>query len=292
VHATLKTAGDVITQHAGSGRLDAMDGIGPITNTRTIDDAIGEAIAQLRRAPQTSEVARLLVEVRRYQETVSSWTHEPPPPDVQFEIIGELMSVLGKAMTVAKNPRKLERQDVDAPRVRLGPGGPISEPITTEASEPDSLPSLELDMPARGHATLPGPMRAIDDVLGLGDRLEPVGGEEGICPQGALRLIEVHRLPWRPSALGEGVLVRSITSPGQPRRHLVVRLAPGAALPEHQHATAEVLMVWDGSVEVGPDLLSAGGIVIAAPGDVGSVIRSAGEATLVLFDTDRHLDEP
>ncbi|MEQ9319965.1 MAG: hypothetical protein RIF41_12450 [Polyangiaceae bacterium] len=266
-----------------------MDGTGPNTNTRTIEDAIGEAIDQLSGAPQTARVARLLVEVRRYQAVVASWEQEPPPPDVQFEVIGELMSVLGKAMNVARDSGPLEVQKVDAPSVTLGPDGPTSDREAAPRRR-RKLPSLELEMPrTRAPATPPGPPRQLDDVLQIGGRLDPVGGEDGSCPEGNLRLIHAHRLPWREAS--EGIWVRSITGLGTSPHHVMVRLAPGAELPEHVHGTPELIMVWDGCVEVGDDLLYAGGCVVAASGDVGPTIRGVGEGTIVLFDTDRRFGE-
>lgn len=262
-----------------------MDGTGPNTNTRTVEDAIGEAIEQLTGAPQTAQVAHLLDEVRRYEAMMRAWEHEPPPADVQFERIGELMSVLGKAMSVAGDPGELEVQQVDAPSVKLGPDGPTSDPGQSPRPRRRKLPSLELELPRVRALTPPGPPRAIDDVLQIGGGLDALGGEEGSCPEGDLRLIHAHRVPWR--EVSQGVWMRSITGVGSTPHHAMVRLAEGAELPEHVHGTSELIMVWDGCVEVGDDLLYAGGCVVAASGDVGPAIRGVGEGTIVLFDTDR-----
>ncbi|HHH26876.1 MAG TPA: hypothetical protein ENK57_00790 [Polyangiaceae bacterium] len=267
-----------------------MDG-GPNTNTRTIDDAIGEAIEQLTEAPQTAQVAHLLGEVRRYRRIIASWEQEPPAQDVQFEVIGELMSLLGKAMSVGQDPDELELRHVDAPSVKLGPDGPVSEPAPQPRARRRKLPSLELELPRARPITPPGPRPWLDEVVRMDDALEPLGGEDGRCPEGELRPVQLHRIPWRPSTTCEGVDVRSITDEGASRRHLMVRLAPGAELAEHVHGTSEVILVWDGCIELGGDLLHAGGCVVAALGDASPVLRAVGEATLVLFDTDRRLED-
>lgn len=267
-----------------------MDGRGPNTNTRTVDDAIGEAIEQLTEAPQTPRVAELLTEVKRYQAVVTSWEQDPPLPDVQFEVIGELMSVLGKAMSVARNPDEPERRPVGAPSVVLGPNDPKSKPASPRARR-HKLPSLELELPrVRAPATPPGPPRPIDDVLDM-DGLDPLGGEDGTCPEGDLRLFHVHRLPWRDAPSWDGVKARVLTDHGTSPQHVMLRLAPGAELPEHVHGTHELIVVWEGCIEVGNDLLHCGGCVAAAAGDVAPAIRAVGEATLLLFDTDRRFSE-
>ncbi|MEZ4440618.1 MAG: hypothetical protein R3B72_16080 [Polyangiaceae bacterium] len=310
-----------------------MDGIGPITNTRTIDDAIGEALSRLSDVPQTARIKRLMTEVRRYQDKVSAWEDDPPEPELQFEVIGELMSLLSLAMNATREGH-LEEVPIDpSPSGTLHLVGPLRRPsgpeldldledvvsplpgtlTWDEASFDDDDPSLVPGMASIAedrsravaalleHASSSCPSSvpprptdsrplAVDAAPSEkprpSDRATPTDLQEQVTAE----VVRPLREPWRTVSQNAGVTFRLLgVRPNGESRNLMLRLASGAELPAHHHETAELLYVLEGCLELAGENLHAGDCLRASPKLVSGSLRSIGETTVLLFDSDRRL---
>jgi hypothetical protein len=244
---------------AAAHRLNAVDGFGPITNTRTLDDAISEVISRLSGVPATPRVNQLLEEARRYQLLMSTWEDERPEPEEQFEIVGHVMQLLGTAMLeVEGRPKPKERPGDDSPMIEIG--DPLPPPHN--AFEPRATDPLEDLLPRNEARVVAQPPR----------------------------IVKPHLWRWRISPHHQGVRCRVVfESALDGLRHVMVRMDPGAELPAFQHGSSEVIQVLDGCVMLGEDEVPAGAFITREAGTMTAPLRSTGESTLLFIATDREL---
>ncbi len=247
-----------------------VPGFGPITNTRTLDDAIREAIARLSLVEPSPRARKLLADARRYQELMSTWENEPPSPEEQFEIIGNVLQLLGTAMRFVEQaasksdspvPRPAPRHD-SAPVIEVG-GGHLALEL-----------ELETDEPFRGESLL--------------HRVVEIDAPDPPRVAGGVRVVRPHLVSWQPTC-ADGVVGKRVCEDAGGKRHLLLRLDPGAVLPGQRHDGGETVQVIDGCLRMDGDELPAGSYVCCEPGAVSPDLESVGETTLLLIGTDRRL---
>ena len=230
-----------------------MGGLGPITNTRTLKGALVETIDQLERARQKPVVVKLLQRCRDYRELVDDWDSVSPPPDEQFETIGEIMQLLGAAMQ-ATNRKPKHDTDPDIETAPLEPLGAAFDDFDDD-EEDDAVvehPVLKLDLvPASPCATV----------------------------------LDLSRQPWRASS--PGIRVKTISETGSGRHHALLRLEVGAELPGQRHDHAENLFVLDGCIRHAGATVHAGACLRIDAGSKSGTITALGETTLLIMDSDR-----
>ncbi len=232
-----------------------MGGIGPITNTRTLKGALVETIGRLERSRQKPVVVRLLQRCRDYRELVDEWDSVSPPPDEQFETIGQIMQLLGAAMQEAKKS-SAERGERAEPILDVRPIAPLGD-----FEDDDDF----------------------DDVV----EHEHPGGElelDLVPASPCAEVVELYRKAWRSST--RGVQVKLLKSVGG-RHHALVRLEDGAELPGQKQDCEEVLYVLDGCVKHAGELVHAGSCLRIDSGSKSGTIRSVGETTLMVLDSER-----
>ncbi|MBW2457504.1 MAG: cupin domain-containing protein [Deltaproteobacteria bacterium] len=109
-----------------------MTGLGQVTNTRTVDVALGDMIQRLERLEPTRAVTRLLTEARRFRITMQGWEGQPPASGEQFQVIGDVMQLLGTASQVVE----AAGGDPGGPVPRTTPAGtaPLGRPTPAQAT--------------------------------------------------------------------------------------------------------------------------------------------------------------
>lgn len=249
-----------------------MPGFGPITNTRTLDDAIREVIARLSLVDSSPRARKLLVDARRYQGLMSTWENEQPSPEEQFEIIGNVLQLLGTAMRFVEQvgkkkktpmPRRNRRALDSAPVIEIAGGGGLEL-------------ELEPDEPFRGEPML---HRVVD----VGDaNLDPLDFAGGV------RVARPNLDAWR-ATVSDGVRMKLVFEQADGTSHVLMRLESGAVLAGHRHHSCETIQIIDGCLAMNKEELSPGSYLSFDRGAVSPDLRSVGETTLLLIATDRQL---
>ncbi|HEX5353133.1 MAG TPA: cupin domain-containing protein [Rhodanobacteraceae bacterium] len=101
--------------------------------------------------------------------------------------------------------------------------------------------------------------------------------------QGQLFSIRCDDVPWQPSALTKGMLVKNIAVAGGLEMQLV-RMEPGTRIALHTHELPEFIYVLEGELQLAGQLLGPGWASIAAPGSEHSDVQSAKGCTFILVD--------
>lgn len=226
-----------------------MAGIGPITNTRTLKGALTETVEHLERARQKPVIVRMLRRCREYRQLVDEWDAVSPPPDEQFETIGQIMQLLGAAMQAVKQTTK------DDPDIEIHTFEPL-EPIgdAFRAGDDEVLPAADLELD-----------------------LVPASS----CAQ----IVELYREPWRAS--GRGIYVKTLRTCPAGRHHALVRLDGGAEIPGQKHESDEHIYVLNGCVRHAGVAAHAGACIRIDAGSTSGPIKSLGETTLLFMDSER-----
>ena len=240
-----------------------MDRFGPITNTRSVDDALRDAVRRMKAAPPSRKLDALLAEARRYQEVVASWELIPPVPEEQFETIGEIMGLLATCMNAAPDP---------------GPCAAGQAEVEPQAA------GTELELEDFGPSTPPlSPQVQVGRVnIGRLPSSAPPGGD------GVFEVVHPHQRPWQPSPASPAVRLKVVRVEDDGlRRHLLVRLEDGASLPPHQASSAELILVVDGALRAATTPVHAGCFVHVAAGDLCPRLTAEGETTLMFIGSER-----
>lgn len=101
--------------------------------------------------------------------------------------------------------------------------------------------------------------------------------------EGELFSLSCDGLPWQPSTLASGILVKNLAVAGGLEMQLV-RMEPGARIPPHTHALPEFIYVLEGELHVAGKDLTAGCVSIAAPGSEHLDVHSTTGCTFALVD--------
>jgi hypothetical protein len=224
-----------------------MAGVGPITNTRTLKGALVETIRKLEHARQKPVIVRMLKRCREYRALVNEWDSVSPPPDEQFETIGQIMQLLGAAMQATKQAAK------DDPTIEFQ----TIEPLGYE----DEGLGDGADVTAHELALDLVPASTCSDVT------------------------ELYREPWRTAA--RGVQVKSLKESPEGGHHALVRLAPGTELAGQKQDGDECVYVLEGCIKHAGKMVHAGGLLRIDGGTSSGTLRAVGEATLLLLDSER-----
>lgn len=239
-----------------------MPGSGPITNTRSLKGALVETIGQLERARQKPVVVRILRQCRDYRRLVDEWDAVSPPPDEQFETIGQIMQLLGAAMQATKgggdDEPAIEVHSFDAM-------GDFDDEDFALDADLDAVLDLDLELDTS----------ASDVVVH-----EHTSGSRGTGAE----VVELYATPWR--RLRRGVHVKTLQR-ARSGTHVLVRLEPDAELEAHTQTAPECIYVLEGCVRHAGALVHAGMLLRVDGG--AAKIRSVGESTLIVMGTTRRL---
>ena len=303
-----------------------MSGLGQVTNTRTVDVALGDMIGRLERLEPTRAVTRLLSEARRFRGIMQTWEAQPPASGEQFQVIGDVMQLLGTASHV------VEAAGVDsgAPVPRTTPAGtaPVGRPTPDQATPahhptpiqvtPVEAASTHKPTPIGGvpaarptpaqdaSADMPTPLggtpapRAPDSPkkhqIGRITRASAPPSAESSEPGPAatpssssgIRLLRPYMMPWHPVAANPGVKLKLLhDDPTDSHRHALARLESGAELPSHTHDSTEYVYVLEGCITHGDAQVHTGECVCFEAGSTSGSLRSRGESLLLLICSDR-----
>ncbi|HEY6618485.1 MAG TPA: cupin domain-containing protein [Steroidobacteraceae bacterium] len=93
----------------------------------------------------------------------------------------------------------------------------------------------------------------------------------------------VSDLPWRPSTFARGVSVKDVAITDGYEMQLV-RFAPGAAFPVHEHRGPEFIFVIEGELIQAGRRLTAGWASVARAGSIDEKVHSEIGCTFLLVD--------
>jgi anti-sigma factor ChrR (cupin superfamily) len=96
---------------------------------------------------------------------------------------------------------------------------------------------------------------------------------------------DANIVPWRKSTFADGIEVKDLGS-ADGRSMQLVRFAPGASFPLHQHAGPEFIYLLEGSAIQEGRRLSAGWAAVAATGTVDSNFHSPTGCVFLTVYTD------
>jgi len=195
-----------------------MAGLGQVTNTRTVDVALGDMIQRLERIEQTRAVTRLLNEARRFRVIMQGWESQPPASGEQFQVIGDVMQLLGTASQVVE----AAGGDPGAPVPRTTPAGtaPLGRPTPAHASP----------------AHHPTPAQATPSQAVLGGASPPVSAVPATRPTPARPMVSDQPTPRGgiPAPTGPEPRVGSSSRPPSSddrKKHQIGRITRGGAPP-------------------------------------------------------------
>jgi anti-sigma factor ChrR (cupin superfamily) len=95
--------------------------------------------------------------------------------------------------------------------------------------------------------------------------------------------VKVDDLPWRPSAVAQGVHVKDVAVSDGWQMQLV-RCEPGARFPVHTHAGPEFLFILEGELVQAGRCLGPGWASVASAGSVDDDLRSDTGCVFVLVE--------
>lgn len=126
--------------------------------------------------------------------------------------------------------------------------------------------------------------------------VSPFARHEGLAPL-ASRLVDVPNMPWRPTRFA-GIEVKPLLmDKTQGLATVLMRMAPGSVLPDHQHVLIEQTWVLDGHLvdRDGPDAgmeCSAGQFIWRPAGSRHSAWSPKGGTFLAMFQIPNKFFEP
>jgi hypothetical protein len=290
-----------------------MTGLGQVTNTRTADVALGDMIKRLEVIDQTRAVTRLLAEARRYHGIMQSWETQPPASGDQFQIISDVMQLLGTASQMVEAagadpgvpvPRTTpagtapvhrptpvqatpaQAVKADAVAVQVGPAAPRerAEPAVS-ASQPAATPFA-----AKPSSSSQPRKHRIGMVTRQGAHSSEEPSEAAPAPPSSsgIRLLRPYMMPWQQVAGSPGVVFKLLhDDPADGHSHALARLESGAELLSHTHGSSEYVYVLEGCITHGDASVHAGECVCFEAGSASGPLRSRGESLLLLICSDR-----
>ncbi len=301
-----------------------MTGMGQVTNTRTVDVALGDMIERLEAIDQTRAVTRILVEARRYHVIMQAWEGQPPPSGEQFQVIGDVMQLLGVATQLVE----AAGGDPGIPVPRTTPAGmaPVARPtpaqvmptprptpvqatpvqavtgdgltpiggIATPGLTAGQASSGRQRSAATGAAQTGSSSSARKHTIGRVSRKGALPSEESADPaatpssSSGIRLLRPYMMPWQVVPGTAGVALKLLhEDSADGHSHALARLESSAELPSHTHGSCETVYVLDGCITHGDVLVHAGECVCFEAGSTSGPLRSRGESLLLLICSDR-----
>ena len=239
---------------------------GPITNTRTMEGSLVEAIDRLKTFEQTPKLKGMIAKAEGFLAVVGTWEEQRPSTEEEYTVIPDVLILLKHCMTY--NPEEDPTRD-SSPEISVGPASDSDAAATSSATALGRLPVEKRDSRriARGDSTRPPPK-----------------GRSGVS------VLRPDRAPWQPIESLPGVCVKILnTDTGAGRCRALMRLDPGAELPARRHSVAEDLYVLSGLLQVGDYRVYSGELVRAEAGARSAGFRCIAEATLLLVGTDEDL---
>ena len=92
--------------------------------------------------------------------------------------------------------------------------------------------------------------------------ITPNAAEHGTLPPLASRFVDVPGLPWSSSQLHPGVQTKTLlVEPSSGLLTMLLKMAPGAKLPDHEHVLIEQTYLLEGSLICGEGICRAGDFV-------------------------------
>jgi ABC-type siderophore export system fused ATPase/permease subunit len=68
-----------------------------VTNHRTMESMLQEVVARLTKLEGGDDIDALLVRAREQQDELHKWRDRPPSPDRKYQVVAEVMAVIGSA---------------------------------------------------------------------------------------------------------------------------------------------------------------------------------------------------
>ena len=101
--------------------------------------------------------------------------------------------------------------------------------------------------------------------------------------RGDVLCVRCDDLPWKPSAFAAGLAVKDVAVTDGLEMQ-ILRFAPGARLPLHEHECPEFIYVLEGELIVAGQRLSSGWASVASAGSVHTDVHSETGCVLLLVD--------
>ncbi len=238
---------------------------GPVTDTRTLESAVSQAIAKLRAAPECDRSRDLTRRALRYRDILASWEMVPPNPEEQTETVARVLRVIGAIMRHLAADDGTRGSDSDAP------------PDSDSEAPPDSDSDQELSMsvPSRTRQKSVGRIELVPSATSGGGKID---------------ILFPFRRRWVPVPGLPGVATQSVHgTDGIGGHHVMVRMVGDAQLEEHRQEDVELIYILRGGISLGDDSLFAGAIVRLRDGATCPSIRALGDSELLLIGTSRPL---
>ena len=235
-----------------------------------------EIVLRLQKHEMNERTSRLLADAKRYQLLLAAWRQDPPDREEQFEIVGHVLQLLGSAMQVLETPRMVRTDMADDPIADLE-----LRPSQGESPEQaDDHPASDSE-PPQHHS---GPPPPVDDSRIPDLDLDTDAGS-------SMKLLAPHLDPWLALPRQIGIRLKVIFHrDGAPSRHVLVRLDGGAELGGHKHGTDELVSVLDGCLFCNNEKIRPGDYLCNPAGSQSASLRSLGESTVLLIDSDRRFE--
>jgi quercetin dioxygenase-like cupin family protein len=232
---------------------DDDDDYEPITNTTTLDAALGQIVERLQRAPRTPLTGDLLREARRYQATFLEWEDEDNKPDqeTKFGVLEKVMRLIADAVAVTKTDRPSRSL---APASRDG-----------RRTQPQQ---------AVGEARLSDPGYGSEPPTGKS--MPPIGNDT--------TLVRPAMMAWQPVPNWRSAHAKVVhIDPDDGSAMTMVRLAHGGVIPRYTPPTSEIMYVLDGLIHHGDGKVTSGECLVTPAGVNCKAVVSSGETTILLI---------
>lgn len=238
---------------------------GPVTDTRTLEGAVIQAITKLRAAPADDRSRELIRRALKYRDVLASWEMIPPKPDEQAETVARVLQVISAIM------RHLSQDDE---------AEACPDPAGHEPDAPDSgWPAQDSDVGGVRSGSSRKRQKSVGRI-----ELMPSPSLSG----GKIDILFPFRRRWAPVPGMRGVTTQSIYgNDASGLHHVMVRLDADAQLDEHRQVDVEVVYILRGGISLGDDSLFAGAVVRLRGGVMCPPIRALGDSELLLMGTCR-----
>ena len=243
------------------------------------EGALDQTIALLTQGESSAKKRALLVEARRLRSRIASWRAIPPPPATKREAFESAMHLLRKAGEVPPAPPS-STSGFDKPDSSFPPPAPSSgvTPVAQPASSPPSkVPSTA---PSAKYASSVPPVIATTPDGPPGPRREVVSP--------GVTIIRPRAMDYRPFRVLEGVDLKVLHRDDDGLFRAIVRLAPGAEMPRHEHVRAEDLLILEGSLVIDGVTMRAGEFCHAETGSIHDAATAPSGCTFLLVGSEKN----
>jgi quercetin dioxygenase-like cupin family protein len=267
----------------------------PSGTSSVIERALQDTIAQLTRMAPTPRTRAVIIEARRLLGMVSSWKAIPPRATTRRELYANALRLFEKAGVNSPQVDPSSFPDPTQPPIRSPAAHGSSRPPAVDQAA-DAVADRVDERRERREAptTPPPPMRSSAPPA---SSTRPAGGRMSSRPPRSSRraelapgilLVRPEGLEWRALPMVPGIDVKVLFRDEEAGIfRALVRMAPGAELPRHQHAAHEEIYIVEGTAVHAGVEARAGEYCHSDPGSVHEAISSPAGCTLFLVGSER-----